>query len=338
MPPRPETWAILANGANTQTCRGMALYGLASNEHLPSNFTQSLKRAKFLNADFRDIELLNNKPHSYKAIISMGYYPHSKPLPYEVFYSAKNGCKKIVYFIGTDVLQLLNLRFLDSEHISKHLPKNTDHIFCNAPWLQEELQRMNIKAELLYCPVDSNFFKGNKLPDKYTIAYYTCPENHGLHNEFFIFEVAKSCPDIRWKFFGNNKNLIHVHDLPKHIEYFHQIPERKMPEFINSTSAILRITNHDGFPGSLAEWALCERPFITNLSQMKFAQLVDVHPSKESFILDKEKTIKKIREVQTLLKKSDFPDFLRTQRNYYKDLLEPEKFKKRIYEVCGIDE
>jgi glycosyltransferase involved in cell wall biosynthesis len=292
---------------------------------------QSKRRAKFLGADYRDPQMLYVKPHEYKAVVSMGYYVDSTSHPYSVFINDNPDCKKIIYFIGTDVLQLQCKKFLEVREFRNTTCKNVDHIFCNAPWLQKELEEMGIESELLYCPIDAKKYKLSNLPKKYTIAVYRSDSNP-VHNEPFIFDVARSCPDINFKFFGGTP--LKALDMPKNIEYVGTIADEDMPAFIETTSAILRITLHDGFPATLAEWALSGRPFICNLPEMPLGRFLPVTPTDVTYIKDKEDTIKAIRELQKDLEDSDVKD-QEAMRAYYTDLLNPETFIKRMNEVVN---
>jgi glycosyltransferase involved in cell wall biosynthesis len=293
---------------------------------------QSLRRAKFLNWDYRDPQMLFSKPHDYKAVISMGYYVESTLHPYYVFVNDTNKkFKKIIYFIGTDVLQLQCKKFIEVREFTRTTCKNVDHIFCNAPWLQTELKEMGIEAELLYCPIDASNYEIGELPKKFTLAVYRSDSNP-MHNEAFMFDVAKSCPDINFKFFGGSK--LEIQDKPKNIEYMGEIEDEKMPEFINSTSGIARITIHDGFPATLVEWALCGRQFLCNLPDMPKANFIAVTPTDATYIKDKEDMIKAIRNLQRKIKKTTYQEQVEL-RDYFKELMKPETFIKRINEIAN---
>ena len=294
-------------------------------------FFQSQRRAKILDGDYRDPAMLSAKPHEYKAIISMGYYINSEPHAYTVFAGAEKA-KKIIHFIGTDVYQILGHTFASVNFLRKQLPQAVDHIFCNAPWLKAELDEIGIPSELLYCPIDPKPYQITPYPEKFTVAVY-CSDTNPMHNTNFIFDVAKSCPDIKWKFFGETVYADAV-DLPKNIECTGKVLEEDMPELIASTSCILRLTVHDGFPATVAEWAMCGRPSITNLKNMPFTKFAEVNPRRETAIEDKEKTIKAIRELQRSFKNNPYSKKeLTKMRKHYVKLLDPEVYRKRIYEV-----
>lgn len=296
---------------------------------------QTLRRAKFLNADYRDPEMLFSKPHDYKAIISMGYYPDASVHPLSVFFDAEtktySKCKKIIHFIGTDVYQFLNRPFIDVKTFRMSVPKVVNKIFANAPWLVNELKEMGVDAELLYCPIDPSPYLIKDFPDKFTVAVYRSDSNP-MHNEDFMIDIARNCPDINWKFFGGTKK--ESLDIPKNVEYTGSIKEENMPEFISNTSLIVRISVHDGFPATLAEWVLSHRPFISNLKDFPFNRFIDINPTQETFIQDKEKLIKKIREVQRSIRDKRISG-LDTAREWFIKHLDPKLYIKRINEIVN---
>ena len=301
--------------------REIAVYSLGA-------FFQSERRAKILGGDYRDVQMLSIKPNDYKAIISMGFYCAAPVPPFMGFANANENCKKIIHWIGTDVSQLQTMAFKDVNMIRKWLPGNVDKQFVNAPWLQSELAEIGITAELLYCPIDANNYKISPVPEKFTVAVYRSDTNN-VHNESFLKDVARSCPDILFKFFGGTKPLMAS---PKNVEYVGTVEERDMNDFIASTSCIIRITTHDGFPATIAEWVMSGRPFISNLQEMPFNRYLDVNPSQQTFFDDKEKTIKAIRDLQRKMPNLSSKNIDMAKAHYAK-LLNPETYIKRINEV-----
>lgn len=291
---------------------------------------QTLRRAQFMNADYQDPMQLLSKQYHYDSIISMGYYVDSQVHPYVPFKNC-NGAKKIVHFIGTDVWQLQRKPFYQVEYFANSFPKTVDKIFANAPWLVEELTRMGIESELLYCPIDSSPYLKKPFPEQFTLAVYRSDSNP-MHNEVLMVDIARSCPDIEWKFFGGTKP--NVVGMPKNIEYMGTIPESDMPEFIASTSAIVRVTEHDGFPATLAEWALSNRPYICNLERFPSAKYVDAHVTEANYIVCKERVIKSIRELQREMKNYGY-QFLDSNRTHFSDLLSPKTYIDRMNQVCA---
>jgi len=290
--------------------------------------SQSLKRAQFLDADFLDPQILM-KPHNYKAIISMGYFIESPMGAYSVFMNAGDA-KKIIHFIGTDVWQLLGCSVREGIYLRKKLPHRVDKIYANAPWLVKELDEMGLESELLYCPIDSSKYSIKRLPKEFTVAVY-CPKGHAIHSPMnsFYFDIARACPDIQWRFFGGIKPR-RQGNVPKNIWFMGDIKSEDMPEFISRTSCILRITKHDGFPASVAEWVLSGRAFIFNNDEMPYNNFpVSVELEEGSMIKDKENVITAIRECQRGIRKISDRD-LKEARDHYSDLLDPEKYRLEI--------
>lgn len=66
---------------------------------------------------------------------------------------------------------------------------------------------------------------------------------NGRSNIPLIRDVARSMPDVKFKFFGGLAK-----EKKDNIEFVGRIPEEGMVDFINSCSMNLRATIHDGFP------------------------------------------------------------------------------------------
>jgi len=306
---------------------------------------QAMRRAKFLGADYKDPEMLWLKPHDYDAVVSMGYYVDSSVHPYMVFLDGSDKPKdtehkKIIHFIGTDIFQLMHRKYIEVKAFRDTV--QVDKMFVNAPWLQKEMKDMGIEAELLYCPIDSSAYTVEPFPEQFTIAVYRSDSNP-MHNDIFMFDVARNCPDIKWKFFGGTKPANTI-DMPKNIEFHGTIPEKDIPAFIASTTAIARITVHDGFPASVAEWVMSGRPFIFNNKQMPFNKYCQQMPfnkycpnialDEKNYIFCKERMIKTVRKLQRDLKEGKV-DWLEDARKHYIDLLHPDKYIKRMNEVIN---
>lgn len=295
---------------------------------------QSKRRAKFLGADYKDPEMLWLKPHDYEAIVSMGYYVDSSTHPFMIFMDAtdtpkERECKKIIHFIGTDVFQLMHRKFTEVKAFRETV--KVDKMFSNAPWLKTELDEMGIENELLYCPIDPTPYDITPFPKKFTVAVYRSDSNP-MHNDMFMFDVARNCPDIQWRFFGGTKPL-NTKGIPRNINFEGTIEEKDIPAFIAETSAIARVTVHDGFPASIAEWVMGGRPFIFNKKEMPFNDFyVDINLSEKNYILCKERLINGVRKLQKNLLKID-SSVWDLHRNHYVDLLSPDKYIKRMNEV-----
>lgn len=291
---------------------------------------QGIRRAKFLNADYHDPFMLMYKPHEYKNIISMGYYVDTPAGASEIFKNAGENCKKIIHFIGTDVFQLSLKDFRSVRFFSENIVNFADHILCNAPWLQEELETMGLHAELLYCPIDIDTLPFNpSLPEDFTVAVYRSDTNP-MYHEWFMIEIAKSCPDIKFLLFGGAVPL-NLTGVPSNVKYVGNIHEKKMPEFISKTSCILRITIHDGFPASVSEWIMSGKEAICNIGEMPYTASCETNPRPETLIQDKKNVIKALRDMQ----RNPRSEKERIEaRDYYEDLLSPSKYIQRMNKIC----
>ena len=175
---------------------------------------------------------------------------------------------------------------------------------------------------------------------KYNVFMNYKPEvntNKNTSNYSSIFDFRKYESDDFLSYFPNvyfdehSNQIIFLNSEEKIVG---KIDEENMNEFINSTSCLLRLTLHDGFPATIAEWAACLRPSICNIKDMPKCNVVDVDPENMNYVRDKEKIVYKLRELKDSINSDDSMQKMREAREYFRVLLDPEKFKKRIYEVC----
>jgi 2-polyprenyl-3-methyl-5-hydroxy-6-metoxy-1,4-benzoquinol methylase len=134
-----------------------------------------------------------------------------------------------------------------------------------------------------------------------------------FHNIDLIREVIKEFPDVKFKFFGgtNIPDKKHKKKEPANLEWCGVIAQDKMGEFIDSCSCLMRLSEHDGFPITIAEFASAGRNIIFN-REVPYGIKAD---------LTKESVITAIRYAQ----KENF-----TGADYYKDAHTVDKFKARI--------
>lgn len=283
---------------------------------------QAIQRAKVLDADFKG-GLLSMKPHEYKLIYLFGFYPASATHHADILKSAfkSKGCKRAIQWVGTDVFQMRALPWEIHQELVKAL-NEVDHHFCNSEWLQDELERMGIKARVNYCPLyKPERFKPRPLPEKFVVGIYHSDTNR-MHNQEFLLDVAKAMPDIEFKFFGPAMR----EPKTKNIELLGW--REDIAKVIEQCSVNLRISVHDGFPHMPIHFMLMGRKVITNV-KMPYADYIDIQVTPQNWINCKADLISFIRKVKN--EKSWTPKFTEEVRGYYLNLCDAEKYKQRVY-------
>ena len=87
----------------------------------------------------------------------------------------------------------------------------------------------------------------------------------------FVLDVAKSMPDIKFKFFGSMRK----EKVADNIEMCGKIKPENMVDFINSCSMNLRFTRHDGYPQLPIQFLLCGRKALVSCpDEMKYADKI----------------------------------------------------------------
>ena len=168
---------------------------------------------------------------------------------------------------------------------------------------------MGIETKIVPIP-PANLNEPMELPKEFVIANYINPTQNMYHEEF-VTQIAKSMPDVKWKFFGN-KNKVYQDE---NIEYVGWVG---MKEFVKECSALIRLTEHDGLPLSPLEFITAGRNVICN---HKF-------PYMEKVVMGKDEIVAKIREVMTMKPNLE-------GAKYWTEKLNVERYKKTIYKLCN---
>ncbi|GAH00460.1 unnamed protein product, partial [marine sediment metagenome] len=256
------------------------------------------------------------KPHEYKLIYLFGFYPATATHHADILKSAfkSKGCKRAIQWVGTDIFQMRALPWDIHQELVKAL-NEVDYHFCNSEWLQEELERMGIKAKVNYCPIyQPERFQVKPLPEKFTIGIYHSDTNR-MHNQEFLLDVAKAMPDVEFKFFGPMRR----EPKTKNIELMGW--QENIAQIIEQCSINLRISVHDGFPHTPIHFMLMGRKVITNV-KMPYADYVDMNVTPQNWINMKADLISFIRKVKN--EKPWTPKFQEEVRGYYLNLCDAE--------------
>jgi len=163
-------------------------------------------------------------------------------------------------------------------------------------------------------------FKPVPLPEKFTVGIYYSDTNP-MHNIELLIDIAAAMPDIEFKFFGGSRC-----SREGNIEY---IPWKNIHDIIKQCSINVRFTVHDGFPHVPIQFLLSGRQVITN-SNMPYMHHFDYKLNKDNYADCKVKLIAKIREVK---KNIGDKDNIEKGSVYYKNITDPEGYKKIIYNI-----
>ena len=261
------------------------------------------KMAKVLDADFRQYP--NLKPHKYKMIYLLGFYPQAVENHAAVFRGHKG--IRLIHWIGTDILQFINMPYVSALKFKSFLKEQFPYQLSEIGFTQKELQELGIKTEVVPLPVLSDI-KILSLPEEFTVAVYLPEHNRNLYLPELIMETAKLMPDIQFKIFGTATETGQRDNL----EFMGYV--NNMGKLIADTSCLLRITQHDGFPLGVAEWMLAGRHIVFN-HDLPFVKKVDIN-------------LEQIVNALRSLKKENPP---LQGAAYYAKWLDKNKYKKIIY-------
>ena len=271
------------------------------------------------------IQLPSMFVHNYKMIYVMGFYPAAIQSHAEIFANAPKDCLKVIQWIGTDVYQLRNkFNWEEIKYIRDNILKHIDVQLCNCEWLEEELAELGIKSHRVYMPIVGEF-NPQPLPEKFTVGIYYSNSNP-MHNEKFLIDVAKSMPDIDFKFFGGSEK---AHE--GNIEF---LGWADINEVIKKCSATVRMTVHDGYPHIPIQFLLSGRQAIVNTPMPFMHQIlkkVDQNTCSEVKVLLTEK----IRSIKRNIDSKENKENILKGGVYYRNITAPDNYKKIIYNILG---
>jgi glycosyltransferase involved in cell wall biosynthesis len=288
---------------------------------------QAIQRAKVLDADYFGVhpntslvQIPSMFEHKYKMIYLMGFYPLAAENHAKIFVNAPKDCLKVVQWIGTDVWQLrTGFNWETLKYVRDKVLKHIDIHLCNSDFLEKELGEVGIKAHKVYMPLCEDIPEDLPLPEKFTVGIYYSDSNP-MHNEEFLLDVAKSMPDIDFKFFGGGKKA-----KEENIEY---LPFVNIKDAIKMCSMNLRISVHDGFPQTPIHFLLGGRQVLTNF-EMPHMEYIDLNVNRDDYGKAKVQLVEKIRQI----KKNPNPEHITAGRVYYKQILDKANYKKIIYTI-----
>lgn len=274
-----------------------------------------------------DTRVFNNlhvyKPHEYESIYLLGFYVEKWDHHMRLFYENGDvtkklfGKKRIIHWIGTDIYQMQHkLSWMAWKNIVGFL-NSPDFNFIHlteAEHTQKELLELGIKSQIVPIP-SKTIHDISPMPEEFTVGVYINP-TQDMYFEEFMYDVANSMPDIKFKFFGD-PNQVKTEGNKEWVGWV------DMKEFLPTISALVRLTRHDGLPLGPVEAMQAGRNILTSvpLKYGLYSPLVDGEPSKED-------VIEQIRKLQTMPLNRQGSDYWRREMNH-------DTFRKRIKKLIG---
>src|SRR4030065_146626 len=271
--------------------------------------------AKLLEAEFRYAP--QTKPHNFKLIYLLGFYPNIAKDCSAVFTTVDGkltSATKLVHWVGTDIWGLMNSSLLNVKNLRNQFDANKFFHLTEFEQTQAEMKELGFETEIQ--PLSPSVqYEVMPLPKKFTVAVYIPSQNAEFYYKDLMYEVAKELPDIDFLFYGDRFNQ----SKDKNIQHVGYIEPENMGKFLQDCSALVRLTVHDGFPISLMEFVMAGRNVLFNI---RLPHVLFVNSG------DKELIKQRIKDMQQLPLNVE-------GSKYYRELVEPEKFRQKIYSYVG---
>lgn len=273
------------------------------------------RMAKLLDADYKENPA--SKPHNYKMIYLIGAYwgmvdgNQSFIIP-QLFQGTD--AMKVMHWVGTDILQLKSSNEQTRKQILDWMYNNIDVHLCEFEPTRVELEGLGIKARVVPLPPAIEYVE-RPLPKKFTIACYLPYVNKAMYNPQLVADVMKRVKGVDWKIFGD-PTIIGKKD---NVEHCGKVED--MQSLIDGSSALLRLTVHDGLPITALEFMNAGRQVITN---------VDIpHVIKPKSLQEK--------DVITAINKAKKSKLTDEAREYTREVSSHENYKKSVYDLMEYD-
>lgn len=174
-----------------------------------------------------------------------------------------------IWWIGTDVYNALNS--VNGYNIGQiKTIRNATHLAVSED-LKDELASIGIDARVLVLPPITDNLYPIPLPEEYTIAVYMPSQSLDFYKYKMIKEIVSRTPDTKYIFYGNKEPL----DIEgENIEVEGWVND--VDRILSKSSALLRLTMHDGFPKSIIESIYMGRFVITNHNYPKIPEVSNV--------------------------------------------------------------
>ena len=244
--------------------------------------------AKYINAKF--IPYTKNKSMLFNTIINniidiknkniifFGLYsPHiwSNPNGYNDLINVANYV--IIYFIGSDIFQLINLNIKLKNQIIKFIKTSKKiHIICENETSKSILfNQLTLNADIVPMPIKNYNILTNSIhfpTDTLHIGIYMT-SNKTFYNYSLLIQIINNCPQYKFYLYSNGgfKKLANE-TFPQNVICYEE--ETPINIIYNNINCGIRIVKTDGEPQSGIELMMLGKHFIYN-KQMKHAIFVN---------------------------------------------------------------
>ena len=257
----------------------------------PVHRDNGLRVAKYIDADYHNSPAF--KPHEYKLIYLIGFYPQDAIAHVDTF-TPPYGANVVIHWTGIDLIWMRNISFGDVKMLTKAFNEKIHIHTCENIWAKEQLIWLGVnkdKIQILQLPAKPEEIK--PLPKKHRVLL----DSTNTHREF-AQSIIKSMPDIKFDTPTDDVNIDDYRVLLK-ISEVDVIDDDMKKFFINGRYVV---SNVHGYKTNL----------ITMKNNIK---------TKKQFI----KTIRKLCKTNTLNKKAiDFYSKSLDVKYFKKEI---EKFK-----------
>lgn len=288
-----------------------------------------LRTARLLDADFNQMPSMHE--HEYDVVYLMGYYISNMVMHNRVFNGMKRSALKVIHWIGTDVLQLMNMPWLSERNLAQGLREYIDLHLCESKVVQQELAELGIPASVAPLPLNLvDYPMYTEVPEQYTCAIYTPhwdEENIRKYNLMLMLDIVRAMPDFKFILFGSKTG--YPDKLPENVETRSWVP---IQEVAKDANVLLRFPFHDGLPVSACEFIVMNRDVVCSTPMVGAyyagSGMLDSSKGGPDYDQAKANIIQQLRNVKSN------PRVDRSEAiNYWKENLNPEFFKKTVNDL-----
>jgi len=173
------------------------------------------------------------------------------------------GCRPHRYWIGGDVLRLVNSKPANRVALSVLNRILFASHTANSDWLATELRTCGIKSRPMpFSPVCcGSHWPMSEPPSPYTILFYSHKDNDHIYLPDQMLRAAANLPDCRFICVGDPEL---TSTLPN-VEVAGTVSPEEMQEIYKKSHCLLRFTSHDGFPRMIFEAMAHGLEIVSNL-------------------------------------------------------------------------
>jgi glycosyltransferase involved in cell wall biosynthesis len=160
----------------------------------------AIRMAKYIGADFHLSPAF--KPHEYKLIYLIGFYPQDAIAHVDTFTPPYNA-NIVIHWTGLDIMWMHNVAFKDVQMFAKAFKEKIHHHTCENVWAKEQLINIGIdknKISILQLPAIAEDVK--PLPKKPKVLIDTTNTYRA-----FAETIKKAMPDIEFDLPTDNVNV-----------------------------------------------------------------------------------------------------------------------------------